>query len=378
MTFFSRTDGGVLSNWFWTIDRTMLLFVACLVAYSLVLVSAASPAVAVRIGLPETHFLVRHIVIMVVSLVGMIFISFLSPKGLWRLSSIIMVLGIFSLFLIPFIGMEIKGAQRWIHLPGISLQPSELVKPAFAIIVARLISLQKENVTFPGELWAMALYVLIVLLLMMQPDFGMTFVVTCVAMTQIFLAGFRFKYLVFVLIGGVVALFLVYSSFDHVQSRVDRFLNPQSGDNFQVERSLESFRAGGVMGQGPGQGEVKLRLPDAHADFIFAVSGEELGFIFTLVLSLLYLLIVLHGLRKTLESENLFVILSCGGLLAMIGLQAIIHMGSALHVLPAKGMTLPFISYGGTSLLSVGFTMGAVLSLTRDKKRQAIVKARSL
>lgn len=378
MGILSRTDQGIVSNWFWTIDRTMLVLIACLIAYSLVLVSAASPAVATRIGLPESHFLIRHIIIMVVSVVGMLLVSFLSPKGLWRLATIVMGLGVFALILVPFIGMEIKGAQRWIHFPGISLQPSELVKPAFAIVVARLIALQKESGSFPGELWAIALYVVIVFLLMVQPDFGMTFVITCIAMTQIFLAGFRFKYLAFVVFGGIVALFLVYSSFGHVQSRVDRFLNPESGDNFQVEKSLESFRAGGLMGQGPGQGQVKLRLPDAHADFIFAVSGEELGFIFTLILSGLYLLIVLHGLRKILDSEDFFTILACGGLLAMIGLQALIHMGSSLHILPAKGMTLPFISYGGTSLLSVGFTMGAVLSLTRYKKRKAIVKSRSV
>ncbi|MGB1077258.1 MAG: FtsW/RodA/SpoVE family cell cycle protein [Bdellovibrionales bacterium] len=231
----------------------------------------------------------------------------------------------------------------------------------------------KEKENFPGEVYAIGLYAVIVMLLMMQPDFGMTFVITCIAITQIFMAGFRFKYLIIVGVAGVVALFIVYNSFSHVQSRIDRFLDPSSGNTYQVDKSLESFKSGGLLGVGPGQGTVKLRLPDAHADFIFAVSGEELGFIFTIILAGIYLFIVLHGFKKIENSEDMFSILACGGLLTMIGLQALIHMGSSLHILPAKGMTLPFISYGGTSLLSVGFTMGAVLSLTRYKARKRIV-----
>jgi len=377
MEFLARTDKSLLGTWFWTVDRTMLLLISLLIGYGIVLVAAASPAVALRIGLSEHHFFVRHMIVLVIAVAGMLFVSFLSPRGLWRLATLIMVAGIFALFLIPFIGMEIKGAQRWIHLPGISLQPSELVKPAFAIIAARLMAMQKEKENFPGELYAAGIYLMIVFLLMMQPDFGMTFVVTCIVMAQIFMAGFRFKYLIYVAVAGVLSLFLVYNSFGHVQSRIDRFLDPSSGSTYQVDKSLESFRNGGVLGTGPGQGTVKLNLPDAHADFIFAVSGEELGLIFTLPLVGVYLFILLHGFRKMEDSEDLFSILACGGLLTMLGLQALIHMGSSLHILPAKGMTLPFISYGGTSLLSVGFAMGAVLSLTRHKNRERIVSKRA-
>ncbi len=376
MSFLSRTDKNVLSTWFWTVDRTMLVFVSILMAYGVMLVAAASPAVAVRIGLHENHFLVRHVVVLLIAVVGMIFTSFLSPKGLWRLATLILGAGLFAMILIPFVGMDIKGAQRWIHLLGLSLQPSELVKPAFAIVAARLMAMQKEKEHFPGELYAAGLFAIIVLLLMMQPDFGMSFVITSMIIAQIFLAGCRFKYLISVGVLGIVALLIVYSSFDHVRSRIDRFLDPSTGSTYQVDKSLESFRQGGFMGAGPGQGTVKLHLPDAHADFIFAVSGEELGFVFTLLLAGIYLLIVIHGLRKMEESEDMFSILACGGILTMIGLQALIHMGSSLHILPAKGMTLPFISYGGTSLLSIGFAMGAVLSLTRHKKRARIVSRR--
>ena len=377
MEFLSRTDKGIFATWFWTVDRTMLFLAGMLIAYGVVLVAAASPSVAMRIGLSENHFFIRHIVILFIATSGMLFVSFLSPKGLWRLATLIMGAGVLAMILIPFIGMEIKGAQRWIHLPGISLQPSELVKPAFAIIAARLIAMQKEKENFPGEVYAVGLYAVIVMLLMMQPDFGMTFVITCIAVAQIFMAGFRFKYLIFVGVAGILALFIVYNSFDHVQSRIDRFLDPTSGNTYQVDKSLESFRQGGVLGAGPGQGKVKLTLPDAHADFIFAVSGEELGFLFTLILVGIYLFIILHGFKKLEESEDMFSILACGGLLTMVGLQALIHMGSSLHILPAKGMTLPFISYGGTSLLSIGFTMGAVLSLTRHKTRKGIVSKKA-
>ncbi len=377
MSFLSRTDKSLIGSWFWTVDRTMLMAVFILIGYGAVLVAAASPSVATRIGLPEHHFLFRHLVILVVSVAGMIFVSFLSPKGLWRLATVVLGAGIFAMVLIPFVGMEIKGAQRWIHIPGLSLQPSELVKPAFAIVAARFISMQKEKENFPGEMYAAILFAVIVVLLMMQPDFGMTFVVTCIAVSQIFLAGCRFKYLIYVGIAGVTALLVVYSSFGHVQSRIDRFLDPESGNNYQVEKSLESFKQGGIMGVGPGQGTVKLSLPDAHADFIFAVSGEELGFLFTVLLAGIYLFIVMHGFRKMEDSEDMFSILACGGILTMFGLQAFIHMGSSLHLLPAKGMTLPFISYGGTSLLSIGFAMGAVLSLTRHKKRTGIVSKRT-
>lgn len=377
MKLFDRSSKNVVASWFWTVDRTMLLLIAALIGYGIVLVAAASPAVASRIGLSEQHFFLKHIIFLILSVSGMIFISFLSPRGLWRVAILVMGAGLVAMILIPFIGMEIKGAQRWIHLPFISLQPSELVKPALAIIAARLMAMQKEKEGFPGEIYAALLYAFIVMLLMAQPDFGMTFVVTCIVMSQIFMAGFRFKYLIYVAVGGVVALVLVYSSFDHVQSRVDRFFDPASGNTYQVDKSLESFRHGGVLGTGPGQGTVKLNLPDAHADFIFAVSGEELGLVFTLPLVGLYLFLLLHGFRKMEESEDLFAILAVGGLLTMVGVQAFIHMGSALHILPAKGMTLPFISYGGTSLLSVGFAMGAVLSLTRHKTRTGIVSKRA-
>ncbi|MAM35109.1 MAG: cell division protein FtsW [Micavibrio sp.] len=374
MKLLSRTDRSLIGQWLWTVDKGMLFLIGGLVLYGLVLVAGASPSVALRIGLTENHFLIRHIIVLVPAIILMTIVSMLTPRNLWRLSTLIFLGGIFAMLLVPFIGMDIKGAQRWIHLFGFSLQPSEMVKPAFAVVAAWLMARQKERSDFAGDFYAAGLYAIFVALLLMQPDFGMTMVVTCIFAVQIFLAGLRFRYLVIVFLAGLGLLVSAYYGFDHVQSRIDRFLNPEAGSTYQVDKSMESFRNGGVFGTGPGQGSVKLNLPDAHADFIFAVSGEELGFVLTVILAGLFLFILLRGFNHLMESEDMFSILACGGLLAMIGLQALVHMGSSLHLLPAKGMTLPFISYGGTSLLSIGFTFGAVLSLTRHKMRSGIVK----
>ena len=280
----------------------------------------------------------------------------------------------FALIYVLLFGMEIKGAQRWIHLPGFSLQPSEFAKPAFIILAAWFMSLQKEKEGFPGMPIAIGLYGVLALLLVLQPDMGMTVVTTFCFLVMIFLAGLPFRY-VFLLIFLVIGAALVaYSTLPHVQSRVDRFLHPETGDTFQVEKSLSAFKNGGVFGTGPGQGTVKLSIPDAHADFVFAVAGEEFGFLFLVLLVGLYGYIIIRGVKRVADSENLFIILSVSGLLAMMGLQALIHMGSSLSLLPTKGMTLPFLSYGGSSLLSMSVTMGMVLALTRRQAKTGIAR----
>ncbi len=371
---FSRTDKSAIGTWFWTVDKGTLLCVAALILYGLMLVATASPAVALRIGVSENHFLFRHLIFLVPTIFIMLGVSMLSPRHLWRLATVIFTVGILCMLIIPFTGMEIKGAKRWIHVLGFSLQPSEMVKPAFAIVCAWLMAQQKEKEAFAGDFYAAGFYAVFVALLLVQPDFGMTIIATCIFASQIFLAGLRFRYLAIVFLAGVGLLVSAYYGFDHVQSRIDRFMNPEVGSTYQVDKSIESFRSGGILGTGPGQGTVKMNLPDAHADFIFAVAGEEFGFIFTLILVGLFLYILLRGFNHLMESEDMFMILACGGLLTMIGLQALVHIGSSLNLLPTKGMTLPFISYGGTSLLSIGFTFGAVLSLTRHKRRSRIVK----
>jgi cell division protein FtsW len=366
---FSRTDQSFLGRWWWTVDRFMLGAVLILALCGMMLVATASPPVAERIGLDQYHFLKRHLIVLGPSLLMMWGISLLSPRSIWRLCSIILPAVLFGMVLVLFIGMEIKGAQRWIHLPGFSLQPSEFIKPAFAVVAAWFLAKQKDRPEFPGTYIAFGLYGVTALLLLLQPDLGMTIVLSAIFGAQLLLAGFPLTIMIGLGMAGISGLVAAYFIFDHVHSRIDRFLDPAAGDNYQVSKALEAFQSGGLFGTGPGQGTVKLGLPDAHADFIFAVGGEEMGLIFALFLILLFAFIVLRGLQRILDSNDMFVILATGGLLVMFGLQAFVHMGSSVHLLPAKGMTLPFVSYGGSSLLSVGFSMGIILALTRRHVR---------
>ena len=372
MAFFSRTDQSILGRWWWTVDRGLLGLLLVLFVIGVTLVVSASPPVALRIGLGQYHFLIRHLIILVPSLALMIGISLLDVRQIWRISAIGMIGSILCMIYVLGFGMEIKGAQRWIHLPGFSLQPSEFAKPFFIVVASWLIARQKETENFKGWHFAAGLYGLVVALLVLQPDMGMTFVLTCCFLTIVFLAGLPFR-IIFILAGaGIGLLFVAYFSLSHFRSRIDRFLNPESGDTYQIEKSLDAFKNGGIFGTGPGQGTVKLSIPDSHADFIFSVAGEELGLIFIVILIALYGYILVRGFNRIMDSDNMFVVLSVGGLLTMFGLQALVHMGSALHLLPTKGMTLPLISYGGSSLLSMSMAMGMVLALTRRQVRSGI------
>lgn len=371
---FSRTDQSIFGRWWWTVDRIMLAGFVILMVCGVVLVATASPPVAERIGVGDYHFIKRHLVVLIPALAIMITMSLLSPRTVWRVASIVFAGGIFAMILVLIFGMEVKGAQRWLSLPGFSLQPSEFVKPAFAVCAAWMIARERENPGFPGNRIAVGMFAIMAVLLLLQPDFGMTAVVTCIFGAQILLAGFPLWLIGVLGAGAVLGAVGSYFVFDHVQSRIDRFLDPSAGDNYQVEQALDAFRAGGIMGAGPGQGTVKLHIPDAHADFIFAVAGEEMGLLLAGFIVALFAFIVLRGFNRIMDSDNMFVVLAAGGLLVMFGLQALIHMGANVHMLPAKGMTLPFISYGGSSLLSVSFAAGIILALTRRKAKQGIAR----
>lgn len=374
MTLFSRTDTSSFGEWWWTVDRALLVAFFVLMGFGVVLVASAGAPVAGRIGYDEFHFIKRHLMILGPSVALMLGISFLDPKTVRRLAVVTLAVGIAGMAAALGFGSEVKGAQRWIPFFGFSLQPSEFVKPAFAVVAAWLLARQKEVPEFPAHKICGAIFLVVVALLLLQPDLGMTIVVTAVLAAQIFLAGLPFRYLVLFGIGGVVFIVAAYFGFGHVQSRIDRFLDPAAGDNYQIERALEAFGNGGFLGTGPGQGNVKLTIPDAHSDFAFSVVGEEQGFIFLAVLIGIYAFIILRGMGRMTASGDMFSILAGGGLLVMFGLQALIHMGSNVHILPTKGMTLPFVSYGGSSLLSSAFAMGMVLALSRRQARAAVAR----
>ena len=374
MSFFSRTDKSVLGKWWWTVDRVTLALLLTLCVFGVMLVAAASPPVAERNGDPANHFIIRHIIFLVPSLIFLVGLSMANLQQVWRVALIFTGISLFCMVMVLFVGSEVKGAQRWLQLGPLSLQPSELVKPVFVVVAAWMIARQKEQPQFKGIYYAVGLYFVVITLLLLQPDMGMTFVVTVSFFTVIFLAGLPFRWIVLLVVLALGASFAAYSGFDHVQSRIDRFLNPESGDTYQIDRSLRAFQHGGLFGTGAGQGTVKMTIPDAHADFIFSVAGEELGMLVTVLLVGLYGYIIIRGYNRIMDTDNMFVILASGGLLTMFGLQALVNMGSAVHLLPTKGMTLPFISYGGSSLLSCGIAMGMLLALTRRQGRSGIAR----
>jgi cell division protein FtsW len=364
---FARADNSVIARWWWTVDKWLLLALALLIGTGAVLIMAASPAVATRVNLDTFHFVRKQLQMLPVAAIILIVVSMLSPKQVRGLALLGFVCSIAFLLLTFFAGTEIKGAKRWISLPGFSLQPSEFLKPTFAVVAAWLFALARKKENFPGDAMAIALYGLAMALLLLQPDIGMAFVVTCVWFAQYFLAGLRMLWVLSLAgLGGGAAIAL-YFTFPHFQSRLDRFLDPASGDTYQVNMAMEAFMNGGLMGRGPGEGTAKSYLPDAHSDFIFAVAAEEFGLVLCLFVVALYAFVVLRGLARALQETDLFVVLAVGGLCVQFGVQALVNMGSTLHLIPTKGMTLPFVSYGGSSLLAIALGMGFVLALSRKR-----------
>ena len=362
-----RRNTSFVGRWWWTLDRPTFFAMMALVFTGMFLVAAAGPPVAERIGLPEFYFVTRHQIFLLLAMVVLFAISLLPLIQVRRLAGLVLLLSLAAMLLLPFIGFENKGAVRWIRFGGMSVQPSEFMKPAFAVIIAWIFTLRFRQEGFPSFRLAMGLYALIIGLLVLQPDFGMVVTVSAMFAVQFFLAGMPLRWVVGMGLAAMFGMIIAYSSFDHVAARIDRFLDPASGDNYQVETSLKAFTKGGLIGAGPGEGVVKQRLPDAHTDFIFAVAGEEFGLIFCLMIVALFAYIVVRGFLRLSAEEDLFTMLAAAGLLTQFGVQAIVNMGVAVNLLPAKGMTLPFLSYGGSSLLAVALGMGMLLALTRKQ-----------
>jgi cell division protein FtsW len=369
----SRADTSVVGRWWWTIDRWTLAALLALVGFGYVMMLAASPAVAERIGASSRNmFFMRQIAYLGLATSVMVAVSMLSIREV-RLLAWLGLGG--SLLLVAatlVMGAEIKGARRWLSIPGVgSVQPSEFLKPCFAIVAAWLIAEGKVNRRWGTTLLAIGLFLGISALLKGQPDIGMLLVITAVFFAQFFVAGLNLFVVGFVGLLGLAGAGLAYTLFPHVQSRVHRFLDPSSGDNYQVSVALEAFGHGGLLGRGPGEGRVKNVLPDAHADFVFAVAGEEFGLVVCLLILALFAFVVVRGLVRLMHETDLFVVLAATGLLTQFGLQAFVNMASSLHLIPTKGMTLPFVSYGGSSVLAIAMGMGMLLALTRRRLSRA-------
>lgn len=371
MLTLDRTNTSMIGQWWWTIDRWTLAAIMILVFLGMLLILAASPAVAEQHHWSSFHFVKKHFIFLLPTLSILLGTSFLSIKDIKLISILVLGLSFIGLLLTLVMGVEIKGATRWIDFGGVSLQPSEFAKPCFAIISAWFFAKQQDEPDYPGNLYAIGLYAAFVGLLLLQPDLGMTVLVTTTWFAQFFLAGLPMIWILLAGGCGILSLFGAYLFFPHVTRRVDHFLNPTPGDKFgdryQIHQSLEAFMNGGFFGQGPGEGTVKKYLPDAHADFIFAVAGEEFGIILCCLLVGLFAFVLLRSFGRLLDETNLFIVLAVTGLIVQFGLQAIINMASTLSLMPTKGMTLPFISYGGSSLLAQALGMGFVLALTRKR-----------
>jgi cell division protein FtsW len=362
-----RRNTSALGRWWWTVDRTTFFCMMMLITIGFFLVMAGSPPVARRIGLPEFYFVSRHQIFLGISTLVLFGVSLLEDAKVRKLAILGFAGSLLLMLVLPLIGYENKGAVRWLRVGGMSIQPSEFMKPCFAVLLAWIFSLRATQPGFPAYRVAIGIYLLVAALLIIQPDFGMTVTITGMFCIQFFLAGMPFLW-VFGMIGlGVGGVLAAYYALPHVASRINRFLDPTSGDNYQVEKSLQAFKGGGWFGRGPGEGVVKQHIPDSHTDFIFAVAGEEFGLLFCMMIVVVFAVIVIRGFLRLGHETDSFRMIAVGGLLAEFGIQAIVNMGVAVNLLPAKGMTLPFLSYGGSSLIAMAGGMGMLLALSRKR-----------
>jgi cell division protein FtsW len=362
---FSRVDKSRFAEWTFTIDRLLLMAFLALVVIGLVLSFAASPSIAIKKGFPTYYFVERHFVFAGLASVLMLVISFLSPTGVRRTAFVILAAGLAGMTAVLVSGSEMNGAQRWLSIGGFSLQPSEFTKPAFIVVIAWLFAEATGRRDVPAAPFAIGLWAIFAGLLVAQPDVGQTILISSTAGLLYLLAGLPIIGAVILAGLGGVGLWLAYLNFGHVHARLDRFFSPLPFENFQVDRAMQSFSEGGLFGRGPGEGTIKTVLPDAHTDFIFAVVAEEYGVLACLVLVGIFAFIVIRALVRAAEEPNAANRLAIQGLAIVFGLQALINMGVNIGMLPPKGMTLPFISAGGSSMMALAITAGMLLALTR-------------
>jgi cell division protein FtsW len=363
----SRAERSVLVDWWFTVDRALLATILVIVGAGVVLSLAASPSIALRRGLPTFHFVQRHFAFALISVVLLLAVSLLSQARVRRLS-LVVLLGSLALMAAALLtGAEINGARRWLHFGGYSLQPSEFAKPAFIVVSAWLIGESPRRPEMPAMTLAVALYLAFAGLLVLQPDVGQMLLVSLVWCALFLLAGRPLRLLLVMAAGLAGVLLVAYMKLGYVRSRIERFLHPSVGDSYQTDRALQSFIEGGFFGKGPGEGTVKTVLPDAHTDFIFAVIAEEYGVLACLVILALFGLVTVRVFARHVDRADAFAPLAAAGLVLLFALQAIINTAVNVGLLPAKGITLPFISNGGSSMLAVGLTMGMLLAVTRHR-----------
>ena len=365
---FARTDRSRLGVWWWTTDHLLLGVVAILMIVGVLLSFASSPAAAARMNLGDPfHFAVRQCAFAAVGVVILLSVSALSPKGIRRAAFFIYAAAIAVMMALPVLGHNAKGATRWLEFAGFSLQPSEFMKPALIVLVAWMFAEGQKGEGVPGVSIAFALYGLAVALLLIQPDVGQTILITIAFGAAFFVAGVPMRWIAGMLAAAVSGGVAIYFTFDHVASRVHKFLSPDKADTHQIDRAQQAIAAGAMFGRGPGEGVMKRSVPDLHTDFIYSVAAEEYGLVFSLLLIGLFAILVTRGLYKAMKLSDPFEQIAAAGLFVLVGQQAFINVAVNLNLIPTKGMTLPFISYGGSSMMAMGLTLGMALALTRRR-----------
>ena len=366
---FSRNDQSLVARWFWTVDRGLLSAALALMALGVALSFASSPAaiLADESITDPFHYSWRMMVFAGAGLVTMLTTSLMSPRGVRRIALLALLGAIVVMMALPFIGDTVKGAARWVNLGPFSLQPSEFAKPGLIVFAAWMFAEAQKGQGVPGVTIAFGFYALTVCLLLIQPDIGQTLLITTTFMAVFFMAGVPFKWMAVLASAGMAGLVSLYFVFGHMRDRLSRFFSPESTDTHQIDSAQEAIRAGGLFGRGVGEGVMKRHVPDLHTDFIYSVGAEEFGLILSLTMIGLYAFIVVRGMRRAMKLTDPFEQTASAGLFMLIGLQACINVAVNLNLIPTKGMTLPFISYGGSSMLAMGLTMGFALALTRRR-----------
>ena len=373
----TRSRKSHISDWWWTIDKVQLGSIVLLIIFGIVLNLAASPPIAEKLSLNQYYFVKRQFLFFILGILVMFFFSFLNLKNLRRLCLIIFITSLITIFFLNIFGTPIKGATRWLDLGIISVQPSEVAKPTFIVLISWFLS---ESIvkTVPSKIISLLLYSLFAFGLIVQPDIGQTILITLAASIIYFISGMPLivGFIIFIL--SLIGIGLSYLYVDHFYQRLNIFFNPSLGDTYQIDTAYNAILEGGWFGVGPGEGVIKNILPDAHTDFIFAVAAEEFGLISCFIIISLFAFIVYRGLSRSLKQEDLFAKIATIGLTSLICIQVGINIAVNLGIVPTKGMTLPFISYGGSSALSIAMTFGLILAFTRQKNNSYIYSSRKL
>lgn len=373
----TRSRKSHISDWWWTIDKVQLGSIVLLIIFGIVLNLAASPPIAEKLSLNQYYFVKRQFLFFILGILVMFFFSFLNLKNLRRLCLIIFITSLITIFFLNIFGTPIKGATRWLDLGIISVQPSEFAKPTFIVLISWFLS---ESIvkTVPSKIISLMLYSLFAFGLILQPDIGQTILITLAASIIYFISGMPLIVGFTIFILSLIGIGLSYLYVDHFYQRLNIFFNPSLGDTYQIDTAYNAILQGGWFGVGPGEGVIKNILPDAHTDFIFAVAAEEFGLISCFIIISLFAFIVYRGLSRSLKQEDLFAKIATIGLTSLICIQVGINIAVNLGIVPTKGMTLPFISYGGSSALSIAMTFGLILAFTRQKTTNFIYSSRKL